>query len=42
MITYIHMHYLNKLVSRNLVDKLSIVMFERNRIYDICQKRKKI
>jgi len=37
-IVHIHMHHLNKLISKELVDGLSKLKFEKDYIYEACQK----
>ena len=39
-LAHIHMHHLNKLLSKNLVEGLPVLKFEKNRICDACQKGK--
>jgi len=39
-LAHIHMHHLDKLVSKSLVDGLPQLKFERNRICDACQRGK--
>jgi len=39
-LSHIHMHHLNKLLSKNLVEGLLALKFEKNRICDACQRGK--
>jgi len=41
-ITHIHMHHLNKLISKDLVVGLPILKFEKNHMCEACQKKKQI
>jgi len=39
-LAHIHMHHLDRLVSKNLVEGLPTFKYEKDRIYEACQKRK--
>lgn len=41
-ISHIHMNYLNKFVKTDLVDRLSNLHFEKNKLCDACKKGKQI